>query len=94
MGTSSPSNVSTKQQRIAKLAQEEKRALTTLAHHIDIEWLEEAFRRTRKDGAPGTDGVTAREYEVQLQENLQRLLNQAKSGLLIMGFKRLLPFTI
>lgn len=80
MGTPSPSNVSTKQQRIAKLAQEEKRALTTLAHHIDIEWLEEAFRRTRKDGAPGTDGVTAREYEAQLQVNLQRLLNQAKSG--------------
>ena len=80
VGTSSPENVSTKQQRIAKLAQEEKRALTTLAHHIDIEWLEEAFRRTRKDGAPGTDGVTAREYEAQLQENLQRLLNQAKSG--------------
>jgi len=57
VGTPSPSNVSTKQQRIAKLAKEEKRALTTLAHHIDIEWLEEAFRRTRKDGATGTNEV-------------------------------------
>ncbi|MFL5321680.1 MAG: group II intron reverse transcriptase/maturase [Myxococcaceae bacterium] len=80
VGTSSPDNVSTKQQRIAKLAKEEKRALTTLAHHIDIEWLEEAFRRTRKDGAPGTDGVTATEYEAKLRENLQRLLDGAKSG--------------
>lgn len=80
MGTPSPSNVSTKQQRIATVAQVEKGALTTLAHHIDVEWLEEAFRRTRKDGAPGADGVTAREYELRLQENLQRLLNQAKSG--------------
>ncbi len=80
MGTLSPSNVSTKQQRIATVAQVEKGALTTPAHHIDVEWLEEAFRRTRKDGAPGADGVTAREYESRLQENLQRLLNQAKSG--------------
>lgn len=80
VGTSSPSNVSTKQQRIAKLAKEEKRALTTLAHHIDIEWLEEAFRQTRKDGAPGTDGVTASEYSAQLRANLQRLLDRAKSG--------------
>src|SRR4051812_17132391 len=80
VGTSSPENVSTKQQRIAKLAKEEQRALTTLAHHIDVEWLEEAFRRTRKDGAPGTDGVTAAEYEMELQENLQRLLDRAKSG--------------
>ena len=28
-------------------------AFTTLAHHIDVEWLREAYRRTRKDGAPG-----------------------------------------
>jgi hypothetical protein len=27
--------------------------LTTLAHHIDVDWLYEAFRRTRKDGATG-----------------------------------------
>lgn len=81
MGTSCPENVSTKQRRIARLAQEVDRALTTLAHHIDIEWMEEAFRRTRKDGAPGTDGVTAEEYARDLQGNLQRLLQSAKSGL-------------
>lgn len=80
MGTPSPSNVSTKQQRIAKLAQEQTGALTTLAHYIDVEWLEEAFRKTRKDGAPGTDGVTAVEYEKELRANLQRLLDAAKSG--------------
>lgn len=78
--TSSLETVSTKQQRIAKLAKEEKRALTTLAHHIDVDWLKEAFRRTRKDGAPGIDGLTAREYEMQLEGNLQSLLNRAKSG--------------
>lgn len=81
VGTPSPDNVSTKQQRIVKLAREEKRALTTLAHHIDVDWLREAFRRTRKDGATGADGVTAKEYEEKLQDNLQRLLTAAKSGM-------------
>ena len=42
------------------------RVLTTLAHHIDLMWLEEAYRRTRKDGAAGVDGVTAQEYEAAL----------------------------
>ena len=80
MGTPSPNNVSTKQQRIATVAKVEKRALTTLAHHIDIEWLKEAVRLTRKDGAPGTDGVTAQQYGEKLEENLQSLLDRAKSG--------------
>jgi hypothetical protein len=26
-----------------------------LAHHIDIDWLREAYRRTRKNGASGVD---------------------------------------
>ena len=32
---------------------------TSLHHLIDLEWMIEAFRLTRKDGAPGIDGVTA-----------------------------------
>ena len=54
--------------------------LRTLAHHIDIEWLHEAYRRVRKDGAVGVDGQTAEEYAKQLGVNLQRLLDRAKSG--------------
>jgi hypothetical protein len=27
--------------------------LSTLSHHVDIEWLTEAYRRTRKSGAAG-----------------------------------------
>nr|WP_242467793.1 hypothetical protein [Thiocapsa imhoffii] len=54
--------------------------LTTLAHHIDLMWLEEAYRRTRKDGAVGVDGVTAEVYEARLQENLSDLLERFKSG--------------
>jgi group II intron reverse transcriptase/maturase len=51
-----------------------------LAHHIDIEFLHEAFRRTRKDGATGVDGQTGREYEERLEENLRSLLDRFKSG--------------
>lgn len=40
---------------------------TSLAYHMNIEWLEEAYRRTKKNGAAGVDGVTAEEYEANLQ---------------------------
>lgn len=80
-GALRPTSVSTKQQRIAQLAQEDpKRSLTTLAHHMDEEWLQEAYRRTRKDGAVGVDGQSAQDYAQNLTENLQDLLNRAKSG--------------
>jgi len=55
-------------------------AFTTLAHHIDIDWLQEAYRRTRKDGAVGVDGQTAEAYAVDLEANLRSLLDRAKSG--------------
>ena len=81
MGTSCPTSVSTKQQRIAKLAREAPNmAFTTLAHHLDEEWLLEAFRRTRKDGAAGVDGQTGLEYAEHLEDNLRSLLARAKSG--------------
>jgi group II intron reverse transcriptase/maturase len=55
-------------------------AFTSLAHHIDMELLREAHRRTRKDGAVGVDGVTAEAYAVALESNLQSLLTRFRSG--------------
>jgi len=81
--TESPTSdtVSTRLQRIAELAREDpERVFRSLAHHIDIEFLHEAFRRTRKDGATGVDGQTGREYEERLEENLRSLLDRFKSG--------------
>src|SRR6516164_7363415 len=73
--------VSTKQERIAALAkQSPQMAFTSLAYLMDMDWLKEAYRRTRKDGAVGVDGVTAEEYERDLEGNLRRLLDRAKSG--------------
>lgn len=80
-GVSEPESISTKQDRIAKLAQQlAGKALSSLSRHIDIAWLEEAHRRTRKDAAPGVDGKTAKDYEQDLAGNLERLLDAAKGG--------------
>jgi group II intron reverse transcriptase/maturase len=47
---------------------------------MDIDWLTEAWRRTRKGGAAGVDGQTAAGYERDLEGNLRSLLERAKSG--------------
>ncbi len=79
--TPSSTSISTKLDRIATLAREAPdMALTTLAHHIDIDWLREAYARTRKDGATGVDGQTAAEYAAHQEDNLRSLLDRAKSG--------------
>ena len=79
--TLSGETVSTKLERVARLARgAPDMVFTTLAHHIDVEWLREAYRRTRKDAAPGVDGQSAGQYAQALDENLQDLLNRAKSG--------------
>ena len=53
---------------------------TTLHRFIDLEWMREAYRLTRKDGAAGIDGVTASDYEKDLEANLLDLLGRIKSG--------------
>jgi len=74
-------SVYTKQQRIAELAKlMADVGFTSLAYYIDHEWMHEAYRRTRKDGAAGVDEVTAEEYEKDLDNNLQSLLDRFKSG--------------
>jgi group II intron reverse transcriptase/maturase len=73
--------VSTKQARIAELAKRmREKPLLAIAHLMDLDWLEEAHRRTRKDGATGVDGQTAQEFEEHLEVNLRALHDQAKSG--------------
>ena len=73
--------VSTKQRRIAELARiHPEVSFTSLAYHVDLRWLHEAFSRTRKDGAVGVDKQTAEEYAEDLGNNLRSLLERAKSG--------------
>ena len=80
-GTLGREVISTRQRKIAELARREpKLTLTTLAHHVDEEWMREAYRRVRKDAAAGVDGVTAVQYEADLEANLTGLLERFKSG--------------
>ncbi len=79
--TPNSESVSTRQERIAMLAkQSPQMAFTALNHYLDLDWLREAFHRTRKNGAPGVDGQTWADYAENLEANLQGLLDRAKSG--------------
>lgn len=76
-----PANLSTKRQWIAELARRKPGTVLFSLHHvIDLEWMQEAYRLTRKDGASGIDGVTAADYEANLAANLSDLLDRMKSG--------------
>src|SRR5258707_7032537 len=77
----SPANLSTKRRWIADLARDKRGTALTLLHHlIDLEWMRKAYELTRKDGATGIDGVTADDYEADLEANLLDLLDRIKSG--------------
>ena len=65
-------DISTRVRRIAEMARMRRgEALRSIHHAIDLEWLKEAHRRTRKDGAAGVDAQTAAEYGQDLEKNLQ-----------------------
>jgi group II intron reverse transcriptase/maturase len=71
----------TQQERIAYRARTHpQEAFVSVGHYLTREWLEEAYHLTRKDGAVGIDGVTAQAYEQNLDENLERLSDLARSG--------------
>jgi group II intron reverse transcriptase/maturase len=74
-------NVTTKLQRIVELAREDRsRVFTSVAHAIDLDWMKEACRRTRKGGAAGVDGSTWTAYATDLETNLEALATKIRSG--------------
>ena len=80
-GTWGLGSVSTRLCQVADLARRRpEMVITTLAHHIDVAWLGEAYRRTRKDGAVGVDEVSAEAYAANLEDNLKGLLKRFKTG--------------
>jgi RNA-directed DNA polymerase len=72
-------NVTTKLRRIAELARTH-RVLTSVSHLLDLDWMKEAYRRTRKSGAAGIDGQTSTDYAANLEQNLGTLLHKLRSG--------------
>ncbi len=74
-------NVTTKLRRIAELARKHPaRVFSSVAHAIDLDWVREAYRRTRKDGAAGVDGRSAADFAAQLEANLSSLTEKLRSG--------------
>src|SRR5258706_14784681 len=57
--------------QVARQRTEEK--FTTLLHHISTDHLEQAFLELKEDAAPGVDGLTWRDYEADLEHNLEGL---------------------
>ena len=73
--------VSTKLQQIAEQAvNEPDKVFTNLMNLVDVDFLKEAYQNTRKDAAPGLDGITARQYGEELEENLQNLFERMRTG--------------
>jgi group II intron reverse transcriptase/maturase len=53
--------------------QRKKERFTSLLHHISIDLLDEVFFELKEDAAPGVDGLTWTDYELNLEHNLEDL---------------------
>jgi len=72
--------ISTKLHQIVEQARDyPERIFTSLAHLIDVDLLKEAYSKTRKEAAPGIDGVTTKEYSENLEENLTDLHSRMRN---------------
>src|SRR5262245_29934848 len=68
-------------ERIRKVAKESKKErFTALLHHVSIDLLDEAFFELKENAAAGVDGVTWREYEQDLERNLEDLHARVHRG--------------
>jgi RNA-directed DNA polymerase len=67
--------------RVNEAARRDKRRrFTALLHHVDVNAQERAFRRLKRNAAPGVDGETVTSYEQEVAQNLERLHAQIHSG--------------
>ena len=79
--TRSRIDVSQALERIRKVARERKKErFTALFHHISIDLLEEAFDELKQDAAPGVDRLTWKDYDADLERNLEDLHNRVQRG--------------
>jgi len=79
--TQSRESVSQALERIRKVARERKKEkFTALLHHINIDLLEEAFFELKANAAPGVDRLTWKDYEADLECNLEDLHGRVQRG--------------
>ena len=68
-------------ERIRQAARHNKKErFTALLHHVNPETLRLAFNALKKDAAPGVDGVTWSDYEVDLERRLEELHDRVHRG--------------
>jgi len=68
-------------ERIRKVARERKKEkFISLFHHISIDLLADAYYELKVDAAPGVDRLTWKDYEADLERNLEDLHNRVRSG--------------
>jgi RNA-directed DNA polymerase len=68
-------------ERIRQAARERKKErFTSLLHHISIDLLGEAFGELKQNAAPGVDGLRCRDYEADLERNLEDLHSRVHRG--------------
>ena len=74
-------SVSQALERIRQVAKERKKErFTALFHHISIDLLDEAFFELKQDAAAGVDGLTWKDYEANLERNLEDLHDRVQRG--------------
>src|SRR6266403_3965807 len=80
-GTQGQISVSQALERIRRVAKERKKEkFTSLLHHISIDLLDEAFFELKENAAPGVDGLTWKDYEQDLERNLEDLHARVHRG--------------
>jgi group II intron reverse transcriptase/maturase len=68
-------------ERIRQAARERKKErFTSLLHHVSVDLLREAFGELKPSAAPGVDGLTCRDYETDLERNLEELHSRVHRG--------------
>ena len=79
--TQSRVDVSQALERIRQAArQRKKEKFTALFHHLSTDLLDEAFYELKENAAAGVDGLTWREYEADLDRNIDDLHNRLHRG--------------
>ena len=80
-GRSAGQGVSSDLERVRQVARKDRDVrFTALLHHVSVDRLREAYRAIRPDAAPGVDGVTWRDYGLDLEENLRDLHARVHRG--------------
>src|SRR5262249_23080204 len=66
-------------ERIRKVARgRKKERFISLFHHVSVELLGDAFYELKADAAPGVDRLTWKDYEADLERNLEDLHNRVR----------------